>query len=195
MNILNYTKLIQHMMKFIILNSSLCIIFLFQATKILAQDSLNFPTPTGNPNQLFFLQRTQNTNTVVYELNMKKGVIDSLEPVHVFWICYAEKSQREELTELQRKRAYGLATKYISKDHYELRFLANKKYAIELMKGKDNNYHVYDQINQKQAILTRVYLEIHGGSLFSPNIENVLLNGIDPETGAIVSEKKKMKAN
>ena len=63
------------------------------------------------------------------------------------------------------------------------------------MKGKDNNYHVYDQINQKQAILTRVYLEIHGGSLFSPNIEYVLLNGIDPETGAIVSEKKKMKAD
>jgi Domain of unknown function (DUF4833) len=183
------------MMKFIILNSSLCIIFLFQATKILAQDSLNFPTPTGNPNQLFFLQRTQNTNTVVYELNMKKGVIDSLEPVHVFWICYAEKSQREELTELQRKRAYGLATKYISKDHYELRFLANKKVIIQLMKGPDNNYHVYDQVNQKQAILTRVYLEIHGGSLFSPNIEYVLLNGIDPETGAIVSEKKKMKSD
>ena len=148
----------------------------------------------GNPNQLFFLQRTQNTNTVIYELNMKNGVVDSAEPVHIFWICYAEKSQKEELNEIQRKRAYGLTTKYISKDHYELRFLANKKYAIELMKGKDNNYHVYDQINQKQAILIRVYLQIHGGTVFSPNIEYVLLNGIDPETETIVSEKKKMKA-
>jgi hypothetical protein len=182
-------------MKFTILNSGLCIIFLFQPTRILAQDSLNFPTPTGNSNQLFFLQRTQNINTVVYELNMKNGILDSLDPVHIFWICYAEKSQKEELTELQRKHAYGLATKYISKDHYELRFLAKKKYVIELMKGNDNNYHVYDQINQKLAILTRVYLQIHGGTLLSPNIEYVQLNGIDPGTGSIVSEKKKMKAD
>ena len=183
------------MKKFLLSAFTFSVIILFHATQIFAQDSLKFPTPMGNPNQLFFLQRTQNTNTVIYELNMKNGVVDSAEPVHIFWICYAEKSQKEELNEIQRKRAYGLTTKYISKDHYELRFLANKKYAIELMKGKDNNYHVYDQINQKQAILIRVYLQIHGGTVFSPNIEYVLLNGIDPETETIVSEKKKMKAD
>ena len=57
-------------------------------------------------------------------------MMDTVEPVHIFWICYAEYGQRENETELQRKRAYGLATKYISKDHYELRFLAEKKYVM-----------------------------------------------------------------
>lgn len=47
-------------------------------------------------------------------------MMDSVEPVHIFWICYAEHGQREELTELQRKRVYGLVTKYIGKDHYQL---------------------------------------------------------------------------
>jgi hypothetical protein len=158
--------------------------------KAYSQDSLKFPTPTGNPNQLFFLQRSQNTNTVIYELNIKNGMMDTVEPVHIFWISYAEHGQREELTELQRKRAYGLATKYITKDHYELQFLANKKYAMDLMKGSDNKFHIYQMINQKQVILSKIYLQIHGGTLFSPNIEYVLLTGIDPATGAEVSEKK-----
>ena len=73
-----------------------------------AQQPLNFPIPTGVPNQLFYLQRSQNINTVIYELNLKNGLVDSLEPVHIFWICYAEKSQREELTGIQKKYAYRI---------------------------------------------------------------------------------------
>jgi hypothetical protein len=163
---------------------------ILNAPEAYSQDSLKFPTPSGNPNQLFFLQRSQNTNTVIYELNLKNGLMDTVEPVHIFWICYAEHGQREELTELQRKRAYGLATKYISKDHYELRFLADKKYVMDLMKGSDNKFHIYQMIHQKQVIFSKIYLQLHGGTLLSPNIEYVVLTGIDPATGIEVSEKK-----
>jgi hypothetical protein len=163
---------------------------ILNAPEAYSQDSLKFPTPTGNPNQLFFLQRSQNSNTVIYELNLKNGLMDTVEPVHIFWICYAEHGQREELTELQRKRAYGLATKYISKDHYELRFLADKKYVMDLMKGSDNKFHIYQMINQKQVIFSKIYLQLHGGTLLSPNIEYVVLTGIDPATDIEVSEKK-----
>jgi len=133
-----------------------------------AQDSLKFPVPRGNPKQLFFLQRSQNTNTVVYELNIKNGILDPISPVHIFWICYAERSQKEELTSLQRQHAYGVTTPYISKDHYELRFVANKKHIMQLMKGPDHLFHVYGQVNGKQAILSSIYLQIKGGSLFPP---------------------------
>jgi hypothetical protein len=178
------------MKAFIILIVGLVFGIIVNAPEAYSQDSLKFPTPTGNPNQLFFLQRSQNANTVIYELNLKNGVMDSVEPVHIFWISYAEHGQREELTEIQRKRAYGLATKYITKDHYELRFLANKKYAMDLMKGPDNKFHIYQMINQKQVILSKIYLQLHGGTPLSPNIEYVVLTGIDPATGAEVSEKK-----
>jgi Domain of unknown function (DUF4833) len=178
------------MKAFVILIVVLVFGIILNAPEAYSQDSLQFPTPAGNPNQLFFLQRSQNTNTVIYELNFKNGIVDSVEPVHIFWICYAEHGQREELTELQRKRAYGLATKYITKDHYELRFLADKKYALDLMKGPDNKFHTYHLINQKQVIFSKIYLQIHGGTLFSPNIKYVVLTGIDPVTGAEVSEKK-----
>jgi len=177
------------MKSFIILIVSLLLGIILNVPEAYSQDSLQFPTPTGNPNQLFFLQRSQNTNTVIYELNLKNGVMDTIEPVHIFWICYAEHGQREELTELQRKHAYGLAIKYITKDHYELRFLADKKYAMDLMKGPDNKFHIYRLVNQKRVIFSKIYLQIHGGTLLSPNIEYVVLTGIDPDTGSDVSEK------
>ena len=165
--------------------------FLLNTATSIAQDSLKFPVPRGNPKQLFFLQRSQNTNTIVYELNIKNGILDSIAPVHIFWICYAEKSQKEELTSLQRQHAYGLLATYVSKDHYELRFLANKKHVIQLTKGPDHLFHVYDLINGKRAVLSSIYLQINGGSLFSPHIEYIMTKGFDPETGAAVMEKTK----
>jgi hypothetical protein len=184
MNKSNFTRMIKLL--------SFLQLFLFISLISRAQDTTAFPTPTGNSNQLFFLQRSQNTNTIVYELNLKEGAMDTTQPVHIFWICYAEKGQREELTGIQRKYAYGLETKFISKDRYELHFLANKKYFVLLMKGVDNKYHVYDTINQKEVILSRIYLQLKGGSPLSPKIDYVTLTGIDPDSGKEVFEKKKM---
>ena len=175
-----------------LLNALLFCSLLLNITYGHAQDSLKFPVPRGNAKQLFFLQRSQNTNTIVYELNNKNGILDSVAPVHIFWICYAEKSQKEELTALQRQHAYGLMVNYVSKDHYELRFLANKKKVLQLMKGPDHLFHVYDQINGKQAILSSIYLQMNGGSLFSPHIDYVMTKGFDVETGAAVAEKSKL---
>ena len=155
-----------------------------------AQETTTFPTPTGNPKQLFFLQRNQNTNTVVYELNTKNDVLDTVAPVHIFWIDYAEKSQKEDLTAIQKKYAYGITSKRLAKDNYELLCVADKTMAMELAKDADEQFHVFTAINGKRAILSRVYLEIHGGSPFSPHVDYIELSGIDPETHAEVSEKR-----
>lgn len=62
---------------------------------------------------------------------------------------------------------------------------------MQLMKGTDHLFHVYDQVNGKQAILLSIYLEINGGSLFSPHIDYIMTKGFDKETGAAVTEKTK----
>ncbi|MDE3253626.1 MAG: DUF4833 domain-containing protein, partial [Bacteroidota bacterium] len=68
----------------------------------------DFPVPQNNPNQLFYLQRPANTNTVIYELNAVNGVPDKKQPIHVFWIKYARNGEKEELTDLENKYAYGI---------------------------------------------------------------------------------------
>jgi Domain of unknown function (DUF4833) len=151
-----------------------------------------FPIPTGNNNQLFYLQRTPNTNTIVYELNYKNGNIDTENPVLGFWIRYQERGQREDLSFIQRKFAYGLKTKKISETQFELSFVSYKKYKMYLMQGTDKKFWVYTNINQKPAILTSIFIKINGGSFWSPNIEYIEISGIEPNSHSVVKQRLKI---
>jgi hypothetical protein len=156
-----------------------------------AQEQI-FPVPTGNSKQLFYLQRTHNFNTIVYELNYKNGSIDTENPVRGFWIRYQERGQREELSFVQRKFAYGLKTTKISENQYELSFVSYKKYKMYLKLGADKKFSVYTNINQKPAILTRIFIKLNGGSFWSPNIEYIEISGIEADSHSVVKERLKI---
>lgn len=160
------------------------------ALTLTAQEKL--PVPEGNGNQLFYLQRTVNTNTLVYELNYNNNILNEQDPVHVYWIRYDEQGQKEELNFLQRKFAYGIRTAFISKDKYELRIVSCKNFPMVLTKDANNKYNVYATINQKQAILNRIFVKIDGGSVWKPNVEYVEVKGTDPSTGKEVMERLKI---
>ena len=157
-----------------------------------AQDT--FPVPPHNPNSLFYLQRTPNINTVICELNEKNGVVDPNEPVHVLWIRYTEQRQRQELSFIQRHFAYGLKSKPLGNDKYELHFVSYKKVAFYLMKSSvDNQHHIYASITGHQAILNRVFLKINpGGTFWSPNVEYLELKGIDVTNGKEIMQRIKI---
>lgn len=51
----------------------------------------SFPIPKPTPKQLFYLQRTTNSNTIICDLNTdSKGQLIKDNPVHVYWIRYDE---------------------------------------------------------------------------------------------------------
>lgn len=149
-----------------------------------------FPVPRV-ANQLMYLQRDPNTNTIIYELNLHDNKLDADNPVHVFWIKFAEKGQKEELTFVQRKFAYGINTKHLSGEEYELRIVSYKKCLLHLMRDKENEFHVYATINNRQAILKRIFIHIKGGSLFFPNVQYIELSGTDAITGAALVQQFK----
>jgi uncharacterized protein with WD repeat len=62
-------------------------------------------------------------------------------------------------------------------------------YLHPIVEYKTFVFDVYDQITGKQAILSSIYLQINGGSLFSPHIDYILIGGFDEETDAAVMEK------
>ncbi|WP_347156856.1 DUF4833 domain-containing protein [Pontibacter chitinilyticus] len=160
----------------------------FQASP---QDS--FPVPKGIRNLLFYVQRDPNANTVIYQLNQtEQGGLNEQEPVHIFWIRYADKGERKELNYIQRKFAYGLKYKKIGKDSYELEFVSYPKLPLYLRKAADGKYHVYATINQKQAILDRIFVRIQGGTFWVPNVLYVELKGKDATTGKVVIERIKL---
>ena len=153
-----------------------------------------FPVPPSNPNSLFYLQRTPNTNTIICELNQKNGVLDTDEPVKVLWIRYTEQRQRAELSWIQRHFAYGLKEKDIGNGTYELRFVSWKKTPMYLTRSSgDNRYHVFVNIDGRQAVLNRVYIRIDpGGTFWSPNVKYLELKAVDVQTGKEVIQRIKV---
>ncbi len=155
------------------------------------QDS--FPVPSGNLNQLFYLQRTTNTNTIICELNIdSKGKLNEESPVHVFWIRYNEGGMHKELSYIQRVFAYGIKSQSLGNGTYKLHFVSYKKQSLTLMTSpKDNKYHVYVTINQKQALLNRIFIKVDGGSFWAPNVVYMEMKGTDPVTGKELVERFK----
>lgn len=150
-----------------------------------------FPVP-HTPNMLFYMQRTPNANTIIYDLNLKKdGSLNESEPVNIYWIRYTENNERKGLNYIQRKFAYGLKIKQLEKDKYELRSVAYDKKKMYLMKAAEGGYHIYTQIGQTMAILSRIYLQIEGGTFWFPNVVYIEMKGIDPATGKEIKEQFK----
>lgn len=153
---------------------------------------IEYPTPPHNPKQLFYLQRPPNTNTVIYELNTENGILDKKKPIHAYWISYAKKGQTEELTDIQRKYAYGIKTTPLDDNSYECHLVSYKKLKLYLKEGEDKQYHMYTAVNDKQILINRIFIAVNGGSLFKPHIDYVQLTGIDTATGAATEERIKL---
>ncbi|GAB3900370.1 DUF4833 domain-containing protein [Spirosoma agri] len=151
---------------------------------------LVFPTPRNVPNQLFYLQRDPNPNTIICALNLKNGQLDKHDPVRVFWIRYTEQSQQKELSYIQRTFAYGIKARALSNEEYELNFVSYKKFPLRLVKSeRDSGYYVYANVNQKKVILRRLYLHIEGGTMWVPNVKYIQVEGINASTGESTVER------
>lgn len=112
----------------------LLLIFSEQALAQIADPSpLSFPNPGKIENMLFYLQRDPNINTLIYTINITKtGDINKKKPISIYWIRYTEKGERKELGYVQRKFAYGLITKELNRNKFELRFASHKSLPIYL---------------------------------------------------------------
>jgi len=153
-----------------------------------------FPVPPISPNRLFYLQRTSNKNTIVYDLNLVNGSLDQDDPVHVYWIRYSDQGQRQELSYIQRTFAYGIkSTALANNGGYVMHFVSNKKYLLYLVKSAaDNKYRVYTTVNSKTVVLNRIFIKINGGSFWSPKVEYVEIKGTDPSNGKEITDRLKI---
>jgi hypothetical protein len=151
-----------------------------------------YPALPASIGRLFYVQRSSNANTIVYELNLgSNGQPDADEPVHPYWIRYTEGSKKADLSYIQRKFAYGVNAKALGNGKFDIRFVSYKKFPLTLMKGSDGKYHIFATISQKLFIVNRIFVKIEGGSFWVPNVRYVEFKGTDPATGKEVTERFK----
>jgi hypothetical protein len=159
--------------------------------KAKSSSPLIFPIPADTPNQLFYIQRSNNSNTVMYDANLlKNNTLNSKDPVHTYWIRYAEGGKVAELSTIQRTLAYGLHTSKIKNavESYEGYFFAYRKRKFIVKLDPNKQPIALFQINGKMQILDHVWVQVEEAGL-TPKIPYIELFGRDQKSGLSVYEK------
>jgi hypothetical protein len=173
--------------------SASIVLFIFPFAISDPNDSKVYPVPPINENSLFYIQRTKNTNAIVYETNrLKDGKINTEEPVRVYWIRYASDSTTSELTPIQRRYAYGVESRIYNgaENSFVLKLVAYKKLNIYLLPADHGKrYAAYTNINGKFSEIRRIFVSTSGGTFWFPKVNYVELMGKDPVSKQTVIER------
>jgi hypothetical protein len=152
-----------------------------------------YPEPPQRDNSLFYIQRSKNTNAIVYEANTRlDGTLDEAAPVSIYWIRYTTDSTTAPLTYIQDKFAYGVkALPYPNRPgQYILTVNSYHKRQLYLLKKPDNlHYGAFTMIGGRFAELKRVFIQLNGGTFWFPNVEFIELAGVDAATHKPVVEQ------
>ncbi|MEN9349896.1 MAG: hypothetical protein RL372_874 [Bacteroidota bacterium] len=175
------------------------IFILVAALLLFANESLagtavdSFPVPKPSPKQLFYLQRTTNSNTIICDVNLDaKGQVIKDNPVHVYWIRYDEGGEKKELSYIQETFAYGIKHELLPTGVYKLHFVSYKKQVFYLKRSpKDNQYKMYFVLNNKEFVLQKLFVRIDGGTFWVPNVVYMEIIGKDEYSGTPFSYKFK----
>jgi hypothetical protein len=173
-----------------------CLLFL--ESSLLAQ-KINpyygpFPTPPVNSKSLFYLQRTVDRNTLIYEINHNAdGSLNRKKPVKIYWIDYEKGATISQLTYAQNKFAYGIKVLEIGEKDpvFKLNLVSYKKIDLYLKPSDNGSYAIHVILNGKPCLLNRVFVNITGGTNLSPDVSYIELTGKELATGEQVIEKFK----
>lgn len=130
----------------------------------------SYPVPQKTNKLLFYLQRSHNKNTIVYELNtLADGTIDVKNPIKVSWIRFEEGGKRAELSFIQR-RAFGVKCRLADKsdNSFIVQFNNFNKRDIRLVKTATGSYCALMKIDNETAELEDVYIKAENNAIGLP---------------------------
>ncbi len=183
------------MLRVVLLNFFIFFISLLSSGQVLKPYLGPMPTPPVYAGTLFYLQRTIDVNTVMYEVNYTpKGQINKTKPVKVYWIDFADGGKIKPLTFVQSKLAYGIESKELAgpEIRFEINLVSYKNIKMYLKpSGKHHNYRVHVTIKGKECILTNILVSITGGTYLKPTVSHIELVGMDLQTEERMAEKIK----
>ncbi len=168
----------------------LLLLFGLFSNLLLAQ--FNYPVPPDNAPRLFYIQRTNSPNTVVYDANIgADGLFNKDKPINIYWVRYSEHGQIQDLNYLQRTLAYGVKANPIGNmNEYIFHLVSYSKRNFRLKKDNNGRPVVSLTLNGKEAYLKRIFVELDPGFLgITPNIHYVEIYGVDAKTGGGAYER------
>lgn len=148
-----------------------------------------FKTP-DEPNQLFYVQRSPNSNTVIYAARLDaSGALDRREPVEAFWRKFNIDGSRQPLNFIERLMAYGVRAARADKTGpvtFTIAALPERRITLALDANKRPQALI--QVGPHTVKLAYVYLHVVEGGLM-PEVPSFDIFGTDIATGKAIHER------
>ena len=141
------------------------------------------------PNQLFYVQRSPNSNTVIYAAKLDaKGALDRREPVEGFWRWFNVDGHKKPLNFIERMMAYGVKTDPPRKNAPRtFRIAALPERSLTLSFDAQKKPQALMRIGDRIVKVAYVYLQVVEGGL-TPDVPSLDILGTDTATGRAVHE-------
>ncbi|MEO6325533.1 MAG: DUF4833 domain-containing protein [Thermoanaerobaculia bacterium] len=142
--------------------------------------------PCAQP--LFVVQRSLNANELVYQANLLAEGFHPRVPLNVYWLMKAKDGAREELTNMERNRAYGI--KFLSITPREVRFtvkaLEGVLFRAVLDPAEDGSQvRVIARVSGEEMTVEHVFIATKGVGLM-PRVISIEFTGMSPSSHARV---------
>jgi hypothetical protein len=137
----------------------------------------------GETRPLFVIERSLNRNVLHYEANLDgEGRLDPERPVSAYWVMVEKGGVREDLTMLEKAKAYGFTTAPIEggRGHY----LRLKALETRMVRVKQEGEAVWAEtpIGKRLCTLEKICIRSEGDRLI-PKVLSIDLHGTDRKTG------------
>ncbi len=156
------------------------------------QAQITYPVPQKTGNMLFYLQRSFNKNTIVFETELlADNILNSERPVKMHWIRYEEDGRISELSFLQRK-IFGMRCTSIDDTKSSFLLINSRMSILKIIVRKSSlgNYKAYLEINKQMTELERVFIKATNNSFGIPiSFEYIEVSGILTESGRFNIER------
>jgi hypothetical protein len=136
---------------------------------------------------LFVIERSVNGNVVHYDAQLKDGKLDPQQPVVAYWVM-AENGRRQELTLLERLKAYGFSI-FPDKqaEVFRMTLVSDKKREIRVV-HMGSEVRAEAQIGHCSAHLQKIFIESKKSWMINmPEYADMI--GSDIQTGAECRER------
>lgn len=148
-----------------------------------------YPTPPVEDDLLFYIQRNQNQDTIVYRVNRTPdGRINSRLPMEAYWIKYTEGGIRRELNHLQNKLAFGYDSDQISEDLYQFQFVAYPSLKLYIARTAEDRFESHFRMDGRMVRLKHIYVYAVEFGVF-PDVKYIEFYGEEINTGLSVYNK------
>jgi hypothetical protein len=147
-----------------------------------------YPIPS-EPDQVFYIERSSNSSTVIYCAKMKDGKLDPSEPVTAYWRWYRVDGHIKPLNFAERMMAYGVkSVKHNGPNgSYSFKIAAMPERTLYIGLDAQGKPEVFGKIGERWVKLVYIYLEVDDHGLM-PDVPELDLFGIDRATGKAVRE-------